>query len=84
MPSEFFTVDESAWLHGLSQHYGKFTLSSGESAHYLQCLFEAFLKWFPYQHARNVDHQSTEYTDRSRVILAKDFGKVLEVSVLAS
>jgi hypothetical protein len=80
MPSEFFTVDESAWLRGLSKDYEKFTASGGESAHYLQCLFDAFLKCFPYRHVRNVDHQSTDAIDRSQVIQAEDFGKVLEVS----
>jgi hypothetical protein len=80
MPSDFFTVDESAWLRGISKDYESFTQSGGESALYLQGLFEAFMKWFPYRHARNVDHQPTEVVDRSCVIHAEDFGKVLEVS----
>jgi hypothetical protein len=80
MPTDVFTPDESAWLRGVSKDYERFTQSGGESTHYLQCLFDAFPRCFPYCHARNVDHQTSDIMDRSRVILAEDFGKILEVS----
>jgi hypothetical protein len=80
MPSDLFTPEEGAWLRGLSKAYEHITQSGGESAHHIQCLFEAFLRCSPYRHAWNVDHQASEERDRSRVIYTEDFGKVLEVS----
>jgi hypothetical protein len=80
MPADYFTVEENSWLRGLSKEYERFTLSGGESALYLQGLFNAFLRCFPYRHAQNVNHDAG--SGQAPVIYAEDFSKVLEVRVL--
>jgi hypothetical protein len=79
MPVDLFTVEENSWLRGCSKEYEEFTATGRESAHYIQCLFNAFLKRFPYQHARNVDHEPYDNLENAKVILVEDFGKVMEV-----
>jgi hypothetical protein len=84
MPVELSTVEDNSWLRGCAKEYDEYTAAGGESAHYIQCLFNTFLKCFPYRHVRNVDHEPHANPENAKVILAEDFGKVMEVSTLGS